>query len=199
MEQLVILQSGFLAHPNEDLITNTPAKDTTVLQLVNLNKPDTRVNSPYHFNREVSSIYDALQDDHKILKDFDYRERVLLAAKHAFKSEYIVDWFSMQRKSQFLTTLHRKFLLDTLDYIATGHRYVNTESWLNIVEIREMSDVDKRCAYNPEIYFNEKGVLNYTPKLIQTIGRWVQHPDGFQDLIRTLFIIFGKNNEWAPV
>lgn len=199
MEQLVILQSGYLSYPNEDLITNSPAKDTTVLQLVNLNRADTRTNSPYHYSREVDSIYDALQDDHKILKDFDYRERVLTAAKHAFKSEYFVNWLTMQRRSQFLTTMHRKFLLDTLDYIANGKRYVNVESWRNIVELRDMSDVDKRCQYNPELYFVNDGSMAHTRKLVEVLAKWVSHPTGFNDLIMTLFIIFGKNNEWAPV
>jgi len=211
MDSLTILQSGFLSYPSNDLITNYPVKDTTVLQFVNLSKPDNRSDNPYHYHREIDAVYNAYISDNRIIGDFDYRERVLTAAKHAFNSESLLAWCDMQRNTQFLTTMHRKFIYDTLEYIATGGRAIDPESWINLIEIRDVTDVDKRVEYNPSLYFDLRNNSRLIavgldekshdlPKdLLKCIVNWVCHPTGFTDLIYSLYIIFGKRYDYTPI
>lgn len=212
MDSLTILQSGFLSYASPDLITNYPVKDTTVLQFVNLSKPDNRSDNPYHYHREIDAVYNAYISDNRIISDFDYRERVLTAAKHAFGVESLLAWCDIQRNTQFLTTMHRKYIHDTLNYIATGYRGINTESWINLIEIRDVTDVDKRVEYNPSRYFDltannvpttairDDDYVGVLPKdLLKCIVAWVSHPTGFTDLIYSLYIIFGKRYDYTPV
>lgn len=209
MDSLTILQSGFLSYPSTDLTTNFPVKDTTVLQFVNLSKPDNRSDNPYHYHKEVDAVYRAYMSDTKIIGDFDYRERVLTAAKHAFGSESLLAWCDIQRNSQFLTTMHRKFIEDTLGYIATGYRYVDPESWINLIEIRDVTDVDKRIDYSPSKHFETGGIYpspvvagptsDLPKELLKCMVKWTSHPTGFTDLIYSLYIIFGKRYDYTPV
>lgn len=216
MDALTILQSGFLSYPSVDLVTNYPIKDTTVLQFVNLSRPDNRSDNPYHFHKEVTSIYNAYMDDNRIIGDFDYRERVLTAAKHAFNTQSLLTWCTTQSNSQFLTTMHRKFIYDTLSYIAAGYRSIELVSWINLIELRDVTDVDKRIDYNPSQYFEpilsgHRVVEQLAPvdrlgrsamlnkDLSKCIIRWISHPTGFTDLIYSLYIIFGKRYDYTPV
>jgi hypothetical protein len=176
---------------------------------MNLAKADRRTNNPFHLHREADSIFKAYEDNATLLRDFDFRQRLLGATKRAFGEKSFYHWCEMQRHSPYLTTMHRRFIYDTLNYIYTGQRSVSIESWMNLIEARDITDVDARMAYEPSGYFMLKHQDSMrasslrpqalSPDLIGIIKEWVVHHDGFKDLLHTLYIVFGRQSEYTPV
>jgi hypothetical protein len=176
---------------------------------MNLAKADRRTNNPFHHHREVDSIFKAYEDTAMLLRDFDFRQRVLSVAKRAFGEKSLHHWCELQRHSPYLTTMHRRFIYDTLGYIYSGRREVSVDSWMNLIEARDITDVDTRVVYDPSGYFNLKHndsmrasslrPQEVPPDLNGAICSWVSQTDGFKDLVYTLYIIFGKQCEYTPV
>jgi len=209
MAQYVVLQSGYLSYPMDDLVRSYPTQDKTALQLMNLAKADRRTNNPFHYYREIESIFKAFEDTQQLLRDFDFRQRILTAAKRAFNDRPPYQWYEMQRHSPYLTTMHRRFVFDTLNYLSSGARNIGIDSWMNLIEARDTTDVDARVLYEPSGYFDLKQQETIMasslrprilpPDLIPFIQRWVSYPDGFRDMLYTLYITFGKQTEYTPV
>lgn len=83
-----------------------------------------------------------------------------------------------------LTTLQRRFLYDTLKFIKSGKRDIDISSWQYMLKNSEELDiksVGKDAMMKPT-----------TPDT--SIGDWVKHDGGFQDMLWTLKIIFGSVN-----
>lgn len=209
MAQYVILQSGYLSYPMPDLVRSYPTQDKTALQLMNLAKADRRINNPFYYHREADTAFKAFEDSPVLLKDFDFRQRVLTIAKQTFGQHSFYDWVCLQKNSPYLTTMHRRFIYDTLGYLINGHRSVCVESWMNLIEARDITDVDARVAYNPADFFalkygsgnavSDTCPQSLPPELMRLIQQWVSQPDGFKDLLYSLYIIAGKQTEYTPV
>lgn len=209
MAQYVILQSGYLSFPLPDLVRSYPTQDKTALQLMNLAKADRRTNNPFHFHREVESIFKGYEDSTQLLRDFEFRQRILTAAKRVFGDRSFYQWCALQQHSPYLTTMHRRFIYDTLNYLYTGQREVSIESWMNLVEARDITDIDARMPYQPDGYFDLKHQESLVasssrprilpPDLLPILQRWATHVDGYKDMLYTLYIVFGKQVEYTPV
>ena len=204
---LVQLQSGFVTIKNDIL---TKSKPRTVSDIVNnavlgqtkaIAPP-----SPYVFSVDVVELYTKFLSDHNVMKDFDYRERILVTFKNLISHRSFKDWIDHQLSSKMLTQLHRKFLLDTINYIQTGERKVAVESWYRIITPREASLSDKTPEIRSGEYFNAatfsafKGQsdpfgYDYSkldPDINEVITRWVSHNAGYVDLLYFLVLVYGE-------
>ena len=88
-------------------------------------------------------------------------------------------------RNQFKSDLHFKFLVDTIDFIKTGVRSMNIQMWMQLLSVPTQS-IDKKLQ--------AKSTYTMKPDYYRgaSISNWLQHQGGLQDLIITLYIIFGK-------
>lgn len=196
MARYVILQSGFLSNENPDLILTDHEPRQSFLKAIELGKPDRRTNNPYHFHKAVQAVVNQFFNDFSQLKDFDFREKVLIATKSAFSTQSFDGWCALQNESPAFGAMQQKFLEDTLNYLVTGQRSIQIESWKPLIEAKTSPEKNVQAPLDLTRYFGQGNMLRSTellpPKLEHAIATWTLRPDGFKDLIYSLDVIFGE-------
>lgn len=155
MQRFAVLQSGLLSYPHGDLVLPKidPIQDTvnSVLQ----GKTRTNEISKYHYDKTISDLYEQYADNPRLLLDFAYREKILTVAIRAFSNGTLDNWIQLQNKSEFFTMLHKEFIIDTLQYLCTGRRRINIETWPFLLEVRQATIKDRDFPFPYTDYFDE--------------------------------------------
>uniref|UniRef100_A0AB39CCT3 Virion structural protein n=1 Tax=Pseudomonas phage RVTF4 TaxID=3236931 RepID=A0AB39CCT3_9VIRU len=119
---------------------------------------------------------------------WEFRRRVIAEAKRLFGGNY--NWFIMQDTNAQRVDWNYKFLLDTIRFIATGRRELDIHSWpmmltdepptgLQLIGARsDIGDLFKKLALQTS-----------TEAMIQ---KWLTQKNGFDDMMYTLNMLFGK-------
>jgi hypothetical protein len=190
MKRFAILQSGFITNLEKGLIKNQYIKDPFVD--LALDKDHLKSKSLYFYHKEINDIYEDWRGDKTLMKSMDFRERILKAAKDAFNSYSIYQWFLMQGNTETLTELHQRFIYDTLSFVQGQKRSIEAVQWIRLLEASEKTqgvkiDVDK---YFDNVNFKQEA--NFSSSALSTfLVTWTSQPNGFEDLMITLFVIFG--------
>ena len=71
---------------------------------------------------------------------------------------------------------------------------MNTSAWNQIIAVRPETPEDRKTTYLYQDFFKiHLGALMARPAFInQTVASWVSQPGGFEDMLATLNILFGK-------
>jgi hypothetical protein len=119
---------------------------------------------------------------------WEFQSRAIAEAVRVFGGNY--NWFSLQDTNPELLDWSYKFVLDTLKFIATGKRSLDIYSWDMLISddpLTGMQLVDNR--QDVQNLLQELGLTISTLALIQ---RWVMQPNGFNDLMWTMHLLFGR-------
>lgn len=192
-----ILQSGFLSVDNPLLqLPKEDADDLKEMQSIRLGKKTTTRDNPYHYLPEAVEIFDLYTDNPRALREFDFRERVIKSFKTAVVLKTLKEWMEIQTSSPYFTSLHRKYLLDTIRFILGSNREISVESWYNMIEPREINEEDKRIAFKIDTLFesgNEPYRNSKCPiRMRDLISLWLSREDGFKDMLYFVAIVFGN-------
>lgn len=95
-------------------------------------------------------------------------------------------WVKAQREDPQLAGHAVQFIDDTLAYLETGERQMRHESWIGLI-----SDTNQtaRAASAASSAFNGPSTAPSTDRVLQ---RWCSHPNGVDDLLATLNLLFGR-------
>lgn len=190
MKRFAILQSGFITNLEKGLIKNDYIKDPFVD--LALDKDHLKSKSLYFYHKEINDIYEDWRGDATLMKSMEFRERIIKAAKDAFNSYSIYQWFLMQGNTETLTELHQKFIYDTLAFVQGQKRAIEAVQWIRLLEASEKTQGVK---INVDRYFdnvNFKQEAKFSSSALSTfLVLWTSRPNGFEDLMITLFVIFG--------
>jgi hypothetical protein len=184
MKRLPILQSGFLSLTDVGLAKSEPLPDSAVIRSYELGKPMDSSGNAFFYNKDVQAMFDQFNVDDRVIKSFEFRENALRVIKAAFATKSFSEWVTAQMESPFLTTMHRRFLNDTLDFISNGRREVASESWLGLIFPREITQSDQALDVQIGKYFRQPYSQDTIPSdLTNVIANWTSREGGFQDLI----------------
>lgn len=113
----------------------------------------------------------------------ELRFRTLDAALRLFGN--FRDWMLLQRNNPNLIGYNAEFIKDTMRYIAKGERAMSPIVWLSLV-----SEKSTHASHPNHLAQEDMGFPPEvdTAKLLQL---WCGRPDGFQDLLQSLFVFFG--------
>lgn len=89
-------------------------------------------------------------------------------------------------RNRFKTDLHFKFLEDTLKFISTGVRSMNIQMWMQLLVVPNKS-------FDKELIGKTTYTMNSDLYRKATITEWLSKPNGLQDLVYSLYIIFGTH------
>jgi hypothetical protein len=88
-------------------------------------------------------------------------------------------------------------LEDTLNFIRTGERQFGLRPWEFTLSQENATFQSKKVPFDYESYFSsfqeEFGSSDHS--VIGTIQRWTAQPKGFEDMIISLHLIFGKTEK----
>ena len=136
---------------------------------------------------------------------FEFRERILKAAFLLFKvpnSLSFEAWLNEQKQSKYVSAPHKRFLADTIKFITTGERSVEIYDWFRFVHL---TTTDKNIELTRSSTSPSSNISNVLQTAIDEINnnefmsfimtdvlhRWVSTDNGFDDLLRTMVIVFG--------
>lgn len=114
-----------------------------------------------------------------------FRRRIIRLAKKIFTSQS--NWFIGIDDDKTIQNYNYEFILDTVRYIATGHRRISVHSWPDLIGHNQPNLVSKEHTAVRAL-FKELALVNDMVALIQ---RWCTHKGGVEDLMYTLNILFG--------
>ena len=198
MQALPILQSGYIAKNELNLVKGVDESKNDSLKYVLTNQVYKNKFIPYFHNTEVDSLFTRFLTDRNNLSNFDFREKILKTTKEVFNNSFR-DFILTQTNSPFLTVNHAKFLIDTMAYIGNGQkRTIDVQSWLPLIGIKGNDNRGVEVLRN---FLNNEGCRSLYRDIVlhadlaETISYWTRWRHGFVDLLYTLKIIFGKKVE----
>lgn len=175
-------------------------------------------------NHDVDELWREFTTARKYVTQANFREKILLAGLRAFGTDNFEEWCAIQERSPFFTDMHRRFLNDTFNFILTGNRSMNVMSWQTLLEYEEATHKDREIRLDYKTLFGANlggympttpfidivtgpawprpGANGYNPihprtELSSVLHFWVAKDNGFEDLIASLFILFGSAQQNA--
>lgn len=93
--------------------------------------------------------------------------------------------------NDYIYDVNLDFLIDTVRFILTGHRHMAIQNWRDLITEFPNSKPGTASLDRWEHFKQESG---FTENHMQSnyIGMWCSHDSGFEDLIYTTQIIFGR-------
>lgn len=186
-----VLQSGFIASNLTGLrkpVVIDPSLRETVLF-----KGTKQPLANYYFSQEVSGLYFEWCANPKVLRDFDFRERLLRAAFRAFNTTSFFRWLELQQDKPHYSDMHKQFIAETIEYLFLNKpRSIHVAQWHRLIEA---SSKTNRVKMDLRKYFGENNISGpqlIPTSLIKVINRWVTIQGGFEDMLISLFVIFGS-------
>lgn len=119
---------------------------------------------------------------------WEFRKRVIAEAKRLFGGNY--NWFVMQDTNAERVDWNYKFLLDTIRFVATGRRELDIHSWPMMLTDEPPTGL-QLIGGRAEIA-NLFKKLALSTSLEAMLQKWCMQPKGFDDLMQTLNMLFGK-------
>ena len=209
MIKTAILQSGLLSYLGPNLILPTTNSKPSILQAMKVEvTPD--LSKSYFYDLSITNIFRTYVENPDIIKDFDFVESIFKTAKVIFNTKSFYNWCSIQTENPYFTAIHKKFILDTLSFLDTGKREISISSWSNLIEIKPITYQDKSTVFNYKDYFKNSNPLepvSARPLTIEEslnlcpwssidglIVQFVKQPNGVEDLLYFLNIVFGNKH-----
>lgn len=194
MNKCPILQSGFISF--DDKYLQTPVKYNDLVISNVLSKDYRSASNRYFFSQDITKLYNKWCGDPNCLKDFDTREELLRYAKQLFGNPSFFKWVNLQVNYADLADLHEAFLTDTLEYLVNSERRLETVQWIRMLEkaIKSVENtVNFDRFFDKELYGRKVGYDKILPSnLVEILRIWTSKPKGFEDLLVTLYVIFGN-------
>lgn len=188
-----VLQSGFVSFMNPHLQQSIIEKNPYI-DLV-LNKPYLKSKNTYLYLPSVEDIYKEFMSVPANMHSMEFRERIVKIAAKAFIDADFGKWLMLQDYSKNTGGMHAKFLEDTIRYILTGTREYTHDSWIRMVHALPASSKLPGKSIKEVI----KQYPLYEHQMPQIITSWVSHRGGYEDLLQSLFVIFGTRRQITDV
>ena len=189
-----ILQSGFVGGTDSRL--SKPDSEANLYTDYILLKTEAKVNNPYFFSKDITKLFNDWFGNKEIMRDFDFREKVLKEAMDAFgvgnnKSALASNfphWLRLQEDKPTVSELHVKFLRDCAKFIECGKRDLSVWQWYPLIKA-DTTTLASRSKDTGYIAWTAAVGSQTNENLVR---KWVSHLGGYEDLLTTLFIVFGE-------
>lgn len=126
-----------------------------------------------------------------------FRDKVLSAAFKAFGTMSFHRWVKEQRSSPGFGDMQYRFISDTMEYLQGSKRPVDMTVWEVSIEAGVPCPPPEKFK---EVFFNffgttindreQRPVRN--DNLVDVIQMWCSRPNGIEDLLQTLHLLFGN-------
>ena len=153
----------------------------------------------YHDDTASGQVYDRRDGDEEVIKlytdhvrqhqptnTWEFRKQVIACAIRLFGG--IQRWADIQLLNKHLHGTNYAFFLDTINFINTGKRQVSVQNWLDLLEVKPDADEEFRTREIDPSVKDFMSAKRFTPEVI---SMWCGHENGFEDLLSSLYCMFG--------
>lgn len=191
-----ILQSGFVSL-NEEGLTKPDMTAPTIRDDILLKEYRTKADK-YFYSKAITELFHQWRSNPSLIREMDFREQVLIQAFKLFKTDKLTTWIRAQNEKPSLSNIHNVFLLETIKFAAgIEKRSLENVQWISLIDY---SDRAQAVRVNMDDYFREDSKHCYVPmKMDRFIQSWVSQVNGFEDLLISLYVIFGDREQKIDV
>ena len=189
-----ILASGYITYPNGNLITK-PIEENIYIKYV-IVRDYLKSHSNYFFSEEVDYLYKLASKNDNSIDTFDNKMRVIKLCKDLFNNKSILDWVELQKQNPLTSISHIDFIKDTLSYLFYDtKRKIEPSLWgrliePNLVNKDNLVDINR---YLDEIIVEFSSTASLQMRDI--VALWFKRPNGYIDLLSTLYIFYGSRDK----
>lgn len=135
---------------------------------------------------ELVELWGLIRRDPGLYDSFEYKDRVIQCVKRLFGD--FGEWLDAQDANAKITNHGYELLKDTVGYINSGHRDVMIISRSAIIAQQYEGGI-----YEDQAVASRKTRLRdlLRVKPSEFIFQWLQHRDGFEDMLCTSVFLFG--------
>lgn len=134
-------------------------------------------------DQSVTTLYQISEAGMQDTRNLDYRFKVLDCAVRLFGD--FRSWMTLQRGNANIIGYNLEFLRDTLKFITTGTREMSPLTWMDLVSEKSEHSALAHHLTLPEL------AIPANVSTAEIIQLWCAHKGGFDDLLQTLFTLFG--------
>lgn len=190
--QLKVYPSGFYG--------STLVEQTMPLDLISrtkqlLNNSTIKKSSPYTASQEVLELWAIASNGDPEYKTFEFKEKVIVCALNIFGCEKLIDWLSIQIQSPEYSKSHADWIDETISFVyGNSNRQLSHNNWITLLTAVDNVHVKSGLSDIVKHHLLSRGVLmNRSNSTIrQFILNWVKQPDGINDLLSSLNVLYGK-------
>lgn len=184
-----VLHSGFVALSEAGLTkpkSNPPSFAETILF-----RQGNREYEPYFYSEDVTSLFDEWRSNPAVLKDFDFRERIIRQAVQRFGPD-VGDWMDFQAQKPGFSSTHKQFLQRMVKWTQPlpyqAGEYVDIIQWLGLLAPGQGNQVSftygDTCAS-----LGGDFDARVTTKALRN---WLSREDGYASLLNFMYVVFGE-------
>lgn len=138
----------------------------------------------------VDNLYEAYINRTENTDSWSYRSKVLEVARAIFGHNF-GQWLFSQEMNRMLDIHARQFLEETARFVLYGRRHIGIRSHFELITEYPsrpipVSRLDLCSTLRLE---GSNSSALQTSSILQ---RWCSHPGGFEDMLCTLYVLFGK-------
>lgn len=122
---------------------------------------------------------------------FSYYKEVFPIAMTFFGD--VVGFLCTQKLNPFLYGYNYEFLLDTINFIQTGNRKVSIHNWKPLLAEWVQPITNPKNRVDTTTLDNIIKLLNGKDAGAEFIAQWCSHPQGFEDMVMTMWLMFGSS------
>lgn len=191
-----LLQSGFLSLENKLLVTPQRQDSDLEFDAYILNKPYKNGDNVYFYHKGLDEIYKEYLADQRVSVKFDFQEKAILSFMDALSVNTFAEWVALQNNNPHLSSMHYRFILDTIAFMLGKGRSISADSWELLIDKDNVYSKKMAEKFNISTLFDNRNTGTFFDKLPFNLPAmlqcWISKPMGFSDFMVTAGIIFGQ-------
>lgn len=137
---------------------------------------------------EVNKIFDDFMAQKLNTQSFAKRAEVLVVAGRLLHN--FVEWAKDQQANANLRGYNYDFLVDTINFINSGKRKLSVMNWHDLVSEDDFpthgNNVVRAVPLDLGMFENDSAYV---------VTKWCSRDGGFEDMVQSLYLIFGRSRE----
>jgi hypothetical protein len=151
-------------------------------------------------NPEIEELYGTYIKRAGDTGSIAFKDKILEAALSAFGTRSFYAWVKQQHLSPSCGELHYRFLTETVAYLGGKKlREMSLQNWMFLISIEDSATATQRYHDVVADFFgldssnpNGAHIAKRNDDLIDVLQMWCSHPNGIEDLLQTLHLLFGN-------
>lgn len=139
-----------------------------------------------HGDGDVVMLFEDLTNHRVNSSTWGFRKRAIDTAIRLFGN--FDRWLKDQQENPDVSGYNVLFIDDIMTYVSTGRRQMAPLTWLGLLSEGNAN------GNKPSVRFELKDEVSRNKSTVEVIQKWCSHPHGAEDLVETLYVLFGSSH-----
>jgi hypothetical protein len=187
MSDVKIYPSGFIGSAK---VRQTKTKGFEDIARRIIDRAVSSDSSNYTASLDVIELWDVVRQNKPEFRTFEFKEKIIVTALNTFGASTLGQWIDLQLSSEEHSSHHTAWLEETMGYVILGaRRKLNYDSWTMLLSADGKPERTTNRGWKLDQLLKDRPYQNMTMRNV--VLMWVQREGGINDLIESLFVLYG--------